>query len=339
MNSSRLNNIAINIYAWLALMLLFFTVLYYFTDFQFAISFIIFIIFPVILPVYIHFCLVDRFFLKKKFFKYSVYTLLLVTISGFLAQYIADVSINTDDFYFGGYLNPLIFILISTGIKGFRDNLRNKIKLTEAEAAKARAESELRYAESRQAFAELEFLKSQVNPHFLFNNLNNIYSLVLENSEYTAEAIMKLSELMRYIIDSGKNNLIGIDKELDFIKNYVSIEELRLKNKCVISLNIQGNSNKLSLPPMLMLPLVENAFKHGIGTDVKKNFIEINITITGKRFELNIHNSIGKKNAGENNGTGIINLEKRLRILYPESYMLEISQNDGNYHSQLKINL
>ncbi len=334
-----LNNITLNAFGWLAFILLIFLIIYYFTGIPFAFSFVLFIILPVIPPVYIHFYLFDSFFLKKKFILYTILLVMLIVLSGFFAQYIADITVNTEDIYYGGYLNPLIFILITTGIRSFRVSLQNKISLNEAFAEKAKAELKLKDAEAKQVNTELEFLKSQVNPHFLFNNLNNIYSLALEKSESTPDAVLQLSELMRYVMETGKGKYVNVDKELRFIENYVTLEHLRLKNKCRINYNVQGETNNKSIAPMLLIPFVENAFKHGIGINPEDNFVEIVVQIAGNTLKLEIKNSINKTGNSYVLGMGIDNVKKRLMLLYPNRYSLNIYEEDDVFYTSLNVEL
>ena len=331
--------ISTDILVWLIFISILFAIVSHFTDLIFATNFIVFGIAPVIPFVYVHFYLYNRYFLNRKFSIYIPGLIFLVCVSGIIAQYIADAYLNSDDFYYGGFLNPLLFIIITTGIKAYKDSLQNKIKLNEAVVQKASAELKLKEIEAKQAKTELDLLKMQINPHFLFNNLNNIYSLSLLKSDLASSAILKLSGLMRYLIDSSSKPMVPLSDELRFIENYIVMEELRLENKCNINFSIQKETNNYTVPPMLLIPFVENCFKHGISINSDKNQIEISIIINDNNLKLTTKNSIhtNNNNSIKPKGLGLINIQKRLNLLYQNNHMLRIDTENGEYKIYLQI--
>ncbi|NPA44351.1 MAG: histidine kinase, partial [Chlorobi bacterium] len=187
--------------------------------------------------------------------------------------------------------------------------------------------------------SELSFLKSQVNPHFLFNTLNNIYSLANRKSEYTADAIMKLSHLMRYMLYDAKKNKVDLQNEINYLADYIELQKLRMPDKSKVIFNIEGNSENMQIEPMLLIPFVENAFKHG---DIFSDNAKIDILLKIKNNELYfmVENNIDMKAVTEKddvNGIGLDNLRKRLELLYPEKHKFIIKIEDDLFISSLKI--
>ncbi|MEO0897509.1 MAG: histidine kinase [Bacteroidota bacterium] len=186
--------------------------------------------------------------------------------------------------------------------------------------------------------AELSALKHQVNPHFLFNVLNSLYGLSLKNDdEETAKGIMQLSEMMRYILYEANDDKVRLDKELIYLKNYISLQKLRLNKETEIEFTIEGESNDKLIAPMILIPFVENACKHGVST-VFASEIYIFIKIEGNTLYLNVRNPIHPKNEKlkqDAGGIGLKNVEKRLDLYYPQSHNLSIDDDGKEYSVQL----
>ena|ERR1700704_5358392 len=190
----------------------------------------------------------------------------------------------------------------------------------------------------KHAEAQLNLLKAQVQPHFLFNTLNNIYFVAQRESPVTAELLEKLSNMMRYFLEQGSKDKIVLSAELDFIKNYIELEKMRLRYPVVIDISISGDPTNIKIPPMLLIPLVENVFKHGIDKGRENNHVQINAVISDKLdFEVANtmhHNYNGKLNG---NGTGLKNLTDRLYILYQNNFTFESRKSGDLYVSKLNI--
>lgn len=195
--------------------------------------------------------------------------------------------------------------------------------------------------ESQKKESELTLLRSQINPHFLFNTLNNIYSLVYSNSPEAHKSITKLSELMRFTLYRSKDEKVPFESEIEYLETFIDLELLRIKDKRFIEKKITYQNNGLEIAPMLLIPFVENAFKHS-----DKSFtppvIKLQITINNGKLEFYISN----KKAIENNesekidgGIGLVNVKKRLEILYPDKFKLNIKNSKDNYEVLLKIEL
>lgn len=178
---------------------------------------------------------------------------------------------------------------------------------------------------------ELSLLKAQINPHFFFNTLNNIYVLTEVNPKLAGEAIHKLSKMMRYLLYDTQNSNTLLSQEIAFVKHYISLMKLRLTDVVKINIDIPANLMDMPLAPMIFLPFIENAFKHGVSA-TQPSYINISISQKDKILQLIVNNSIMKDNSislDTNSGIGLVNTRRRLDLLYPGKYKLEISEPDA----------
>jgi len=188
------------------------------------------------------------------------------------------------------------------------------------------------------AEAQLNLLKAQVQPHFLFNTLNNIYFIAQRESPRTADLLEKLSSIMRYFLDQGPQSRILLSAELDFIRNYVELEKMRIRYPVNITIRLSGETDNTAIPPMLLIPLVENVFKHGIDKTKENNYIDISLRV-GDRLYFEVINNTGDQPFNNGKGTGLKNLSDRLSILYGKEYSLEATRSGDIYTSRLNIPL
>jgi two-component system LytT family sensor kinase len=188
---------------------------------------------------------------------------------------------------------------------------------------------------------ELSALKAQVNPHFLFNNLNTIYGLANTNVERSKDVILKLSDFLRYVLYDTAADSIPLDKEVEIIKTYVELQKERIDPEITkVSFSTEGDFSKAFISPLLLLPLTENCFKHGSGNRPGK--IDIVISYDGKRLNFLSENHISLREETvilEKGGLGIKNLEKRLNLLYPDKYSLKLDENEGIFRAELLVEL
>jgi LytS/YehU family sensor histidine kinase len=219
-------------------------------------------------------------------------------------------------------LSGLITVFISSALKVTGNYIRNE-----------RRNKEL---ENQKLMAELAYLKSQVNPHFLFNTLNNIYSLAYKQSPETPDAIMKLSLLMRYMLYESNDTLVNLEKEVEHIHNFIDLQKLRLREQTSIKFNMQGNPEGKRIAPMMLMTLVENAFKHGL---VSKNEIGIifNLVIQDDRLLFSTINNISTHKKREYGGIGLQNLRQRLNLLYRNRHELTFEEKEGAFFATLKL--
>jgi len=186
--------------------------------------------------------------------------------------------------------------------------------------------------------AELQMLKTQINPHFLFNTLNSIYVLAMKQSELTANTVMKLSDILDYILYQINTPKIAISNEIKIIENYIELEKIRFSNRVDLSFNTDLKSQGIQIPPMLIIPLIENAFKHGVAKSMEKSWIKIFIKEAGEELNILVENSKTQSKADDKTGgIGLMNVKKRLNLLYQEKYQLNIFEKQMQYTVSLTI--
>ncbi|AFK04699.1 putative signal transduction histidine kinase [Emticicia oligotrophica DSM 17448] len=196
--------------------------------------------------------------------------------------------------------------------------------------------------ENEKLTAELRFLKAQVNPHFLFNTLNNLYYLAMINSPNTTEVIEKLSQMMRYMLYDSNYPKVSLAKEIEYMKNYISLEKLRLDNQVPINFEIAGNPDEVQIVPLIFITFLENAFKHGVSNSSTNAYVNISINIEGQECIYSVENSklpANLETTNEKSGIGLQNVSRRLDLSYPNKYDLEVNEDEKNYKIVLKLNL
>ncbi|WP_412985006.1 sensor histidine kinase [Pontimicrobium sp. IMCC45349] len=183
--------------------------------------------------------------------------------------------------------------------------------------------------------AELAMLQAQVNPHFFFNTLNNLYALTIKNSNKAPEVILKLSDMMRYTIYEGKKGYVSIKEEIDYLNNYIELHKIRYKKEVDIQFN-HTIENDIKTPPLLFIILLENAFKHGVESLSENAYIHINLLVKNGFIQFQIENNFELQSSDEN-GIGLENLQRRLHLLFDKNYTLTNETKDNIYKSTLKI--
>jgi sensor histidine kinase YesM len=188
--------------------------------------------------------------------------------------------------------------------------------------------------------AELNYLKSQTNPHFLFNTLNNLYSLAEERSELTAGAILRLSDILRFMLYESNATYISIGKEIKIIREYIELEKMRYDHSLTITINEQVDDENQLLPPLLLIPLVENAFKHGVSETINNPFITLNLRVSQRKLYFEVENSKSRKDTSDalKERIGLGNLRRQLDLLFAD-YKLEIRNTENSFQVSLFIKL
>jgi two-component system LytT family sensor kinase len=186
--------------------------------------------------------------------------------------------------------------------------------------------------------AELAFLKTQINPHFLYNTLNYIYSLAYPVSEKLGDAVIKLSQLMRYMLTESASGDVDLQKEIDYIENYISIYQLRFEDSFFVDFKTEGDIAGKRVSALLLVPFVENAFKHGVVNDADRP-IRIRLKVTGNRLTFTVSNQISCGQKDHSTGVGLPNIRRRMELIYPGRHELLIADNGHTYKSTLNINL
>ena len=296
-------------------------------------------VFSMMLIAYLnYFYFFPRFLIRKNLGRYllefSVPFGVLMTVIIHVKRFIADGYTHKSEFmYSQRFTNYMIwstlFIVFFVAMLKFVEDW------FELEAKKKEIENE-------KLIAELRFLKAQINPHFLFNTLNNLYSLAFINSPNTTVVIDKLSQMMRYMIYDSNHPKVSLNKEVEYMQNYISLEKLRLNNEVPISFKIIGNTEGVQIVPLILITFLENAFKHGISNNSKDAWINITLELSGKACVYTVENSkllAQDEKTKDKSGIGLQNVQRRLELSYPNQFDLEVEDNNNHYLVQLNLDL
>ncbi|NCD70367.1 sensor histidine kinase [Mucilaginibacter agri] len=276
---------------------------------------------------------IPLFLNKKKFRLYTVSLIITVILFG-LGKYAFAVFFRPSTLMekghvltFGVYFlstlfSSIMFVFLSTVLKFTMDWFLNE-----------RVQRDL---ENQRLTAELSFLKSQINPHFLFNSLNTIYSLAYQRSETTPEAVLKLSEIMRYMLYECNDNKVDLDKELKYLQNYIDLQKIRFGNKAFIDYTVNGEVDHQRIVPLLLISFVENAFKHGVANDPEHPIV-LTLTVSESKLNFYVHNKKHQHNRDAAGGIGLHNVQRRLNLLYPDKYTLTIHNEADTYSCELSL--
>lgn len=234
------------------------------------------------------------------------------------------------------FLDKLSFTVRNTVIYAAIVGIAVAVKMT---SEWYRNESQRREMEKAKAEAELANLKNQVNPHFLFNTLNNIYALIQIDPALAQDAVHDLSGMLRYVLYESRTQTVALEKECAFIREYVKLMSTRLSSDVKLEIDLPEKPSGRQIAPLLFIPLVENAFKHGI-SDTLPSFIRISLTENGDSLTFLVENSCFPKDGTDKSGSGIgiTNLERRLEMIYPGRYSFEYGKVQSTYRSLLRIN-
>jgi len=269
-----------------------------------------------------HFIFIPSFFDKRRYFLYTILLIGNVFIVAYLKGY------GKEGWY--GVYKMIFYLIYTTGAGMAAFFLRKNMIIQRENAEKEKLQKEM----------ELNYLKEQVNPHFLFNSLNSIYALSRQQSLETPEVVMQLSELMRYQLESSKKDTVLLKEELEFIENYLLLEEKRLSKRCTVEFLIEGDLSGLGISPMLLIPFVENAIKHGAQSTNEQSKIDISATIKNTTLHFGVVNSKPTIILVSNrNGLGLENVRRRLGLLYPNAHTLDIADKGNEYHVNLTVDL
>jgi LytS/YehU family sensor histidine kinase len=294
-----------------------------------------------VLAVYINgFVLIPRLLGRKKYLLYAVCVLALLTVTAQLNSFIFSYAI---DFLLPGYFfvsNFSFWQLVQFGFAYLA--ITTLLKLSRAWFKLLESKNHLIKLEKEKANTELLFLKMQINPHFLFNSLNNIYSLALKKDAMAPNSILKLAEVMRYMIYESNENAVPLQKEINYINNYIDLQRLRTRDNASIVFNVMGDAECWYVAPLVLLVFIENGFKHGIKGAIHESYVNILIQITDAQLQMTVENSKGVIDDIEKDtfrGLGLENVKRRLELLYPGKYELMISDTEEKYTAVLQLPL
>jgi signal transduction histidine kinase len=289
------------------------------------------------LMVYLtNYLLIPKLLYKKQYILFALAFIVLITTSSLVKMNVLGRIMNNPNLLsFSGNWKARIydnviphFFLVLAGVafKLMFDFIEMQKKM--AEMAKEKAE------------AELSFLKSQINPHFLFNSLNAVYFLIDKENKEAREALHRFSEMLRYQLYEAGGNRIPVEKEIDFLKDYVHLQKLRKDDQYKVEFKAAADVKGFSIEPLLLLSFVENAFKHISHKQDAVNFVNINLSRSNGQLLFDVENSKEESASTESaGGIGLQNVKRRLELLYAGKYELNISNQPGLYKVNLKLNL
>lgn len=320
--------------SWLFLFLFMFNMLNYFQPWEFALLNASFELFTLMFMFYF-----TSLYLFPKYYKNNR-NYLFISLSTVLIFSLLILGI--DYFFLPVFKNPdhdrpplfFVFLRIFTTL-GFSYFVSTSVSLMD-QASKYQENEKLLTEEKLQT--ELKLLKAQINPHFIFNALNNIYSLTFLKSPKAPDSILKLSEMLRYVFYDCNRDRVPVSAELKYIENFISFQQMKSDHEQRIVLKTDLESNNNELAPMLLIPFIENAFKYSRIEELEDAFVHINIKKEDSMLSIIIENSIPAENkVASGSGLGIKNVSHRLQIIYPAKYQLTIDEQNENYKVIIKI--
>ncbi|MBS1920722.1 MAG: sensor histidine kinase [Bacteroidetes bacterium] len=279
--------------------------------------------------------LIPQLLYKKKYFLAVITFILLILLSSFIKVFVMGEILNQPDMFslagnlklkmYENVITDFFLVLTGASFKLMYDQVKMQQRLVNA--AKEKAET------------ELNFLKSQINPHFLFNSLNSVYFLINKENEDARDALHKFSEMLRYQLYEVKDSMVPVEKELSYLKDYVVLQKLRKNSDCSVEFNCSKDVKGFSIEPLLLIPFVENAFKHISHFSNKENFIKLDIHRSNGSFCFSVLNSREhyNKTAGLPGGIGLNNVKRRLELIYPGKHDLEIRDDAEQFFVNLKL--
>ena len=292
------------------------------------------------LAVYLNlYLLIPKFLKTKNYIFYTFWLLITLSLSAILIQCLFTFFLQTKSFadqfirmFSTHFFTAAFYVGITSLFKFAKDWLQLQemtLRITQIEREKLEA--------------ELNTLKSQLNPHFLFNSLNNIYSLALTNSPKTPEIILKLSDLMRHVLYESRENFIPVKDELNFLTNFIELQKIRLNNKIDIRYTIEGDIPEMKVIPLIFEPFIDNAFKHGLRNPANSPYLYVTIHFEPKTMRFTTENNFNDAHVSQttkSSGIGLKNIERRLKFLYaPSEYKYEINRTENTFTAILEVEL
>ena len=288
-----------------------------------------------IAALFINYFLLPRFFYKNKYLQFIIGIVIIFLVTIFVEEMILEKIYfpETKGKKFFGFFYTLIDVIpVTIILSGFKFGWDALIKQREVENLKVLVKE-----------SELQFLKSQVNPHFLFNNLNNLYAYAIENSPKTPEIILELSAVLRYMLYETKTAFVPLRKEVEQMKHFVSLNELQIEERGQVNIQTQNLQSNYQIAPLILIVFIENAFKHSTASLTENIKIDISIELLENDILKFVCKNNHQKESNTDNltqGIGLENVRKRLNLLYPDAHNLTI-RNDGNWYEvdlELKLN-
>lgn len=284
----------------------------------------LFIFISIITVTYLGFMAKEIFFDSRRYLLYFFAAIAIVAVGVTIYESLQMLDNHIGNSRIQNIANFVFIQLFSVGLQYFKRGIINQYQIQELKA--------------KTAMTELKALKAQLNPHFLFNTLNNIYGMNQIDSKKGSEMIMELSDVMRYHLEFSKEGKIKLEEEIQLLNSYIKLEKLRLRETCDVQLNFENVDESLMISPLLFMPFVENAFKHGTHP-TKECFVHIKLKTTSSQLLLAVKNSLIANRKVVKTNIGLQNTKRRLELLFPEKHKLSITQNEGCHLVELSIEL
>lgn len=262
------------------------------------------------------------------FFTIAVFIASRYLVEQVLYKHWFDMQNYTDDTPTSKYIADniyysLAFLVMPAAVYSVEQNFKTEItnRKLKAEVVKS----------------ELAFLKSQINPHFLYNTLNYVYSLAIPVSDQLANAVLRLSDLMRYTLNESVDGKVTLNKEVEYLESYIELFKMRFEPKFYVSFITEGIAEQ-KLAALMLIPFVENAFKHGVLND-EQHPVRIKLKVQAKRLSFEVSNKINRGQKDHSSGVGLVNIQRRLDLIYPDQHELLVSNNGNTYKTTLILNI
>ncbi len=337
-NKQQLRSIMRHLFIWIVLLISFILLQLNQSSFLFSlISETINMAFYAAIVYFNWFYLIPNYLNEKQFLTYSSLLVIAALILSPLKIIFYSIIFNSQPDVIATVMKNQwwIFILlflaggISTIIKIARDWYKHQKEKTELLRSNM--------------LSEISFLKSQINPHFLFNTLNSVYALSLKKSDKAPEMIVKLSEIMRYMLYESNEKKVDLNREIENIQNYLELERIRHSEDTVIDIQIEGKIENQKIAPLLLTPFIENAFKHGVKSTSGNDYVHIRIQIIDELIKFTCINNKSENyyelNPEKKGGIGLINVKRRLDLLYKDGYKLHLINKSDTFEVNLELNL
>lgn len=277
--------------------------------------------------------LIPQFLAKRKYLPYCI---LIVMNLGFWSFFNIILFEDLIDFIFPGYyfisyyefIDILKFTLSFIGISTLFKLSRGWFQMLEAENRIMRLESE-------NLSSELKTLKDQLNPHFLFNSMNNIHAMAIKSADKTQALVRHLSDLLRYTLYETSEDFVPLENEVNFLKNYIELQRVRIESNVELNLIIKGELKNKTIAPLLLMPLIENAFKHGMKGDIEDTFVRVEISCESQICIIIENNNGEVSNYSIASGIGLKNVKRRLELLYPDQHIFNIHSEGKTFKVEL----
>lgn len=279
-----------------------------------------------------YYYLIPKFLFSKKYVQYGFLLFACWFLSGFLPSFLSRYAFNKGSVFINPEIQPngplgmLLFILMFTVVS--------------AASIALRVNDRWQKTEKERLSAQLSYLKTQINPHFLFNILNNIYSETIDKAPRAADMIDRLSAMMRYTLKETPNDFVSLENEMEYITNYIELQKIRFDSHVKFDFKTKGFFHDQQIAPLILIPFIENAFKHGVNSEEDSNIsIIIAVNKHGLLMEV-LNNKVEKEiNDDDKSGIGIENTKHRLQLIYPDKHLLSIDDNPTTFNVSLHINL